>query len=250
MFPACEGINTNQSPHPVPVSMRVLVIEDDRRLLHLLDRGLIEHGFRVHTAVDGPSGLALALGHVFDVLVLDLGLPGIDGYEICARLRTEQSRAAILMLTARDLEEDVIRGYDMGADEYLRKPFSFRELIARIHTVARRAEATASSWLRFADLAMDSRLRRCFCDGQPVHLSSREYALLEALLRDAGHAISREALTAQVWGAAPASHGALDTLIASLRTRLRQPGAQTEIRTLRGRGYQLARKFSRAGVQG
>lgn len=220
---------------------RILVIEDDHRLVDLLQRGLREQGFRVRTATDGEAGLILARSCIFDVLVLDLGLPGIDGYNICATLRQEQVSAGILMLTARDAEDNVVLGFDMGADEYLRKPFSFRELVARIRNVSRRASLNSADSLRFADLKLDCRLRRCFCADVPIHLSEREIALLEALLREAGYCISRNALTRHIWGKEHVSHGALDTLVASLRIRLDLPDAQTSIRTIRGSGYQLVR---------
>jgi DNA-binding response OmpR family regulator len=221
---------------------RILLIEDDHRLVDLLRRGLSEQGFHVLTATDGDTGLNLARNCLFDVLVLDLGLPGIDGYEICAILRRERISAGILMLTARDSEDNVVLGFDMGADEYLRKPFSFRELVARIRTVSQRVDRNSEGSLRFTDLELDCRLRRCFCAELPVHLSAREFTLLEALTREAGRCISRKNLTRYIWGDEPVSHGALDSLVASLRIRLDRPDAQTVILTVRGSGYQLVRK--------
>lgn len=220
--------------------LRLLLIEDDIRLLDLLRTGLWEQGHCVLTASDGETGLSLARAHEFDVIILDIGLPGCDGYHIASSLRAEQNSVAILMLTARDMDEDVIRGLDMGADEYMRKPFSFLELLARIAAVSRRVANSASPEYRFEDLHLRYRERRLFRANCPIHLSPSEFALIETLIRHAGRTVSRDALARTVWGSESAvSTHALDTLVGALRAKLQSPSSRTAIRTVRGTGYVL-----------
>jgi DNA-binding response OmpR family regulator len=223
--------------------LRILAIEDDLRMLDLLRRSFWEHGHTVMTASDGAEGLRLAREHTFEVIVLDIGLPSLDGYQIASRLRAEQSAAAILMLTARDMEDDVIRGLDLGADDYIRKPFSFPELLARISSVTRTTTGSPSQIsheLCYEDLSLDRLQRRVFRAKATLHLSRSEFALMETLMEHAGATVPRSTMIAKVWGAhSTVTPGALDTLVGVLRDKLDSPDARTVIRTIRGIGYCL-----------
>jgi DNA-binding response OmpR family regulator len=223
----------NSSPH-------ILVIEDDPRMLELLRKGLWEHGHLVVTASDGREGLQLGNDHEFDIIILDIGLPDLDGYQVAARMRANRRRAPMLMLTARDLEDDIIRGLDLGADGYMTKPFSFRELLARIDSLARRSSATQTTELRFADLMIDTIQRRVFHSGRCVSLTRSEFLLLEQLMQHAGRPLPRKILEDTIWGSdTPVNRGVLDTLINSLRGKLDAPLRQSLIKTIRGLGYCL-----------
>lgn len=220
--------------------LRLLIVEDDVRLADLLRKGFWEHGHSVQTACDGNAGLSMALSGHFDVIVLDIGLPGCDGWRIASCLRAEQSPVGIVVLTARDREDDVVYGLNLGADDYVRKPFSFRELLRRVSIVGRRAANSAPLEHRFEDVRIDYYGRRIFRGHLPLHLSRCEFALMEALMRHAGKAVSREALAKRVWGSeSSVSPGALDTLVSALRAKLHSPGSRTEVKTLRGLGYAL-----------
>jgi DNA-binding response OmpR family regulator len=221
-------------------SLRILVIEDDPRMLELLRKGFSEHGHLVVTAADGVEGLQLGNEHEFDAIVLDIGLPELDGYQVTARLRANQRRAPILMLTAMDMEDDVIRGLDLGADGYMTKPFSFPELLARIGSFTRRASAASPIESRFGGLMLDAIHQKIFYAGRNILLTRSEFLLLEQLAQHADNPLSRKMLADKVWGVdVPVSRGALDTLMNSLRRKLDGPHHQSVIRTVRGLGYCL-----------
>jgi len=217
---------------------RILVVEDDLRMLELLRRGLSEAGFEVTTACDGDTGLTVALSHRFDAVVLDIGLPGRSGYAIAAHLRQHSRPPAIVMLTALNEEDQIVLGLDAGADDYLTKPFSFPELIARIHAAARRAQIAAVDQLSFGRFRLDASGRRLFCDHTEVHITRSEYLLLRTLALRRGEVVSRRQLMQAVWGSTISAPGALDTLVNTVREKLgaRHPEL---IVTVRGVGYTL-----------
>jgi DNA-binding response OmpR family regulator len=222
------------------LSLRILVIEDDPRMLELLRKGLWEHGHLVLTAPNGAEGLQLGIEHDFDVILLDIRLPELDGYQVAAGLRANQRRAPVLMLTALDMEDDIIRGLNLGADGYMTKPFSFRELLARIDSLTRRANAAPTNELYFAGLQIDAVQRKVFHSGKHIHLTRSEFLLLEQLVQHVGNPISRKKLADGVWGVdAQVNRGVLDTLINSLRDKLDARLNQSLIKTVRGLGYCL-----------
>jgi DNA-binding response OmpR family regulator len=217
---------------------RILVVEDDLRMLELLRKGLSEAGFDVTVAPDGDAGLALALGHRFDAVVLDIGLPGRSGYAIAAHLRQHSRPPAIVMLTALNEEDQIVLGLEAGADDYLTKPFSFPELVARIHAAVRRAQIAAIDQLSFGPFRLDAVGRRLFCDHAEVHITRSEYLLLRTLALHRGEVVSRRQLMQSVWGSTISASGTLDTLVNTLREKLgvRHPEL---IVTVRGVGYTL-----------
>ncbi len=218
--------------------MRILVVEDDLRMLELLRKGLTEGGFEVTTAADGDSGLALALAHRIDAIVLDIGLPGRSGYSITAHLRQHSKPPAIVMLTALNQEDHIVCGLDAGADDYITKPFSLPELIARIHSAARRARIASSDHFSFGPFRLDASSRRLFREHAEVHITRSEYLLLRALVLHRGEVVSRRQLMQAVWGSTIASSGALDTLVNTVREKL-SAGPSNLISTVRGSGYTL-----------
>jgi DNA-binding response OmpR family regulator len=225
---------------PTASSLRLLVIEDDPRMLELLRKGLWEHGHLVLAASNGHEGLELGERHDFDAIILDIGLPELDGYQVAAHLRAAQKTAPIIMLTAMDMEDDIIRGLDLGADDYMTKPFSFRELLARLESLSRRvAKRSPTPEMGFADLRLDPVRQRVVHSGREISLTKSEFLLLQELMRHPGQPRSREALADKVWGSAPVKRGVLDTLINSLRLKLDELNCESLIRTVRGLGYCL-----------
>ncbi len=219
-----------------PILLRVLAIEDDERMRDLLCRGLREAGHAAMPAPDGRVGLDLALEFDFDAVVLDIGLPFRDGFALARSLRAQCRAAPILMLTARDAEEDVLRGFDAGADDYLTKPFSFRELLARLQSLARRAARRDAA----AELTLDGARLAAVRDGQSIPLSRAEYLLLACLMENMGAVTPRERLVEVVWGGERAvSPNALDVLVNALRGKLEAGGEARAIATVRGLGYRL-----------
>jgi len=218
--------------------MRILVVEDELRMLELLRNGLSEAGHTVTVASDGEAGLSLALAHEFDALVLDVGLPGRSGYSIVEFLRNRPTRPGIIMLTALKKEDNIVYGLDAGADDYITKPFSFPELIARINSAVRRVRIASTDHFSFGPFYLDLSKRRLFCQGSEVHITRSEYLLLRALAMHRGETVTRRQLIQAVWGASMVSHGSLDTLVNGLRDKLnlQQEGL---ISTVRGSGYSL-----------
>jgi DNA-binding response OmpR family regulator len=219
--------------------MRILVVEDDLRMLELLRKGLTESGFDVTTAADGDAGLAQALAHRFDAIVLDIGLPGRSGYSIAAHLRQHSKPPAIVMLTALNQEDHIVHGLDAGADDYITKPFSFPELVARIHSAARRIRIASADHFSFGPFRLDAASRRLFCDHAEVHITRSEYLLLRALALHRGEVVTRRQLMQAVWGSTISSPGALDTLVNTVREKLGAVHPDL-ISTVRGTGYALA----------
>jgi two-component system response regulator MprA len=220
--------------------MRILIVEDERKMAEVLKRGLEEENHTVSVAFDGDAGLQLAELYEFDVVVLDVMLPGIDGCEVARRLRQQGRRVPILMLTARDATADIVAGLDAGADDYLNKPFAFEELLARLRATARRGHVSAQPALAVADLTVNPETRAVTRAGEHVELTATEFRLLECLMRRAGRVVARDALIEAVWGLAPSVEGnTLDAFVRLLRRKIDEPFEPKLIETVRGVGYRL-----------
>jgi two-component system response regulator MprA len=218
--------------------MRILVVEDDVRMAGLLERGLGEEGYQVAVARDGAEGLGMARAAEFDLILLDVMMPGIDGLEVVRRLRDAGARTPVLMLTARDSCADIVAGLDLGADDYLTKPFAFEELLARVRAAARRGPAARSVVLRAGRVSLNTSSREARVDGVPVALTRTEYLILELLMRRAGHVVPREAIIEEVWGYdREVENNTLDAFMKMLRAKVDTSPAERLIRTVRGVGY-------------
>lgn len=222
--------------------MRVLVIEDYQPLLKSLTQGLEEAGFAVDASADGEEGLWYARSHDYDAIVLDLMVPGVDGLTILSRLRRDGSSVPVLIVTAKDTVEDRVKGLDLGADDYLVKPFAFEELVARVRALVRRGYDNKDPVIRIDDLEIDTTARTAMRDGQRIDLSAREYALLEFLAMRAGQVVSRTAVWEHVYDfhSDPGSN-VVDVYVGYLRKKIERPGLSKLIHTRRGQGYLLGR---------
>ncbi|MEI7445792.1 MAG: heavy metal response regulator transcription factor [Burkholderiales bacterium] len=224
--------------------MRILLVEDTPRLADYVARGLRENGHVVDTALDGIDGRHLALEGHYDLVLLDVMLPGVDGFGVLEALRRAGSRAAVLMLTACDAVEDRVRGLRAGADDYLVKPFAFAELLARIEALGRRGRRDAEpgdlGTLRLADLEVDLIRRRATRGGQRLELTAKEFTLLSLLLRRRGEVLSRTVLAEQVWDMRfDSDTNVVEVAIRRLRAKLDEPFGQRLLHTVRGMGYVL-----------
>jgi two-component system response regulator MprA len=218
--------------------MRILVVEDDAKMAELLRRGLSSEGHSVEIAGDGLKALEKGQSLPFDAIVLDIMLPGLDGLSVARRLRSGGVTAPILMLTARDSVSDIVRGLDVGADDYLTKPFSFEVLAARLRVIARRVAGESGSVLQVADLVLDANAHEAHRGARPVLLTKTEFVLLDHLMRRAGRVVSREDLIEAVWGIdRDVESNTLDVFIFQLRNKLEAGGASRLIQTVRGFGY-------------
>jgi len=222
----------------------ILLIEDERRLSRFIELELRHASFAVTTAYDGPSGLDLALREDWDVILLDLMLPGLDGMEVCRRIRAVK-KTPILILTARDSVLDRVSGLDSGADDYIPKPFAIEELLARIRVVFRRQEDSAEdnkAMLSFQDLSVNLDSREVRKGAGRIELTKREYDLLVAFLRNAGRVLTRETLLDMVWGyEAAVDTNVVDVYVRYLRNKIDASGETSYIQTLRGTGYVMRR---------
>jgi two-component system copper resistance phosphate regulon response regulator CusR len=209
-------------------------------MARLIARGLRERAWAVDVVADGRSGLFNAFVNSYDVIVLDVMIPGVNGFEVCRRIRERGHRTPILMLTARDAVEDRIEGLDRGADDYLVKPFAFDELLARLRALTRRSPELLPSLIVVGDLEVDTRSQRAARAGEALSLTTKEYSLLEFLARNAGRVLGRAEISEHVWddNFDPASN-TLEVTIARLRRKLEPPGAEPLIHTRRGAGYML-----------
>jgi DNA-binding response OmpR family regulator len=220
--------------------MRLLVVEDYLPLQRALVKGLREAGFAVDVTGDGEEGLWYATTNDYDVVVLDLMLPKVDGLTILSRLRAAGRTTHVLILTAKDTVPDRVRGLDLGADDYLVKPFAFEELLARVRALARRAYATKNPSLEVGDLRIETPAQRVWRGKEEVHLTPREYALLEYLAMRAGEVVSRSDIWEHVYEFnSEADSNVVDVYIGYLRKKMERPGKPALIQTLRGRGYML-----------
>jgi DNA-binding response OmpR family regulator len=220
--------------------MRILVAEDEARMAALLRQGLTEEGHQVTVAPDGRQALDLAAAAEFDLIVLDVMLPYVDGFQIARQLRERRNQTPLLMLTARDTPGDVVKGLDLGADDYLTKPFSFEILLARVRAVGRRGPIAQPLFLEVAGLEMNRTTREVRRGGQPVDLTRTESAILELLMLNSGRVVTRDALVERVWGYdSEIRANTLDVFVRLLRAKIETPGEERLIRTVRGLGYSL-----------
>lgn len=220
--------------------MRILIVEDDAKMAELLRRGLSTEGHSVEIAADGLNALEKGQTLPFDAIVLDIMLPGLDGLNVARRLRSGGIRTPILMLTARDSVRDIVRGLDVGADDYLTKPFSFEVLAARLRAISRRVSEESGSTLQVADLTLDTRTHEVNRAHRPILLTRTEFVLLDHLMRRAGRVVSRDDLIEAVWGIdRDVESNTLDVFIFQLRSKLEAGGAGRLIQTVRGFGYTL-----------
>jgi two-component system response regulator MprA len=219
------------------VTGRVLVVEDDADIADVLRRTLRQEGHEVRSAGDGVEALQLAEDFVPDLVILDLGLPKLDGVEVCRRLRAE-SDAPILILTARTETDDRVEGLDSGADDYLVKPFERKELLARMRALLRRRPPRGAAALAVADLRLNPDTREVYRGDRPIELTNREFELLEYLMRNERLVVSRERLLEEVWGYDPmAMTNTIDVFISNLRRKLESGGEPRVLHTRRGAGY-------------
>lgn len=217
--------------------MHLLVVEDEEKLGDYLRKGLVESGFNVDLARDGNQGLALARTGNYDAVVLDIMLPGMDGFKVLQELR-KSSSVPVLMLTARDEVEDRVRGLEGGADDYLSKPFAFTELLARVRALLRRSPMQEAARYALADLQLDLTTRRATRSGRRLDLTAKEFALLSLLLRRQGQILSRAVLADQVWGMNFDSEtNVVEVAVRRLRSKIDDPFEDKLLHTVRGMGY-------------
>ncbi len=233
--------------------MRLLLVEDSQRLRSTLERGLRKLGHAVDAAADGREGLWLATENSYDAIVLDLLLPAIDGYTVLKQLRERGKRTPVLILSAKDLVEDRVRGLDLGADDYLVKPFAFEELVARLQALARRGHQVASPALVIGPLSVDLAARRVWCDGREVRLTAREFSVLELLALRRGEVVSRRELCEHLYEFdEEAASNVVDVLVYSMRKKLEGVdggSASRLIQTRRGQGYLLDAAPAEASIE-
>jgi len=220
--------------------VRLLVAEDEPRMASLLRRGLREEGYSVDVAASGTDALWLAREVDYDAIVLDVMLPGVDGFEVCRQLRRDDRWAPVIMLTARGDVSDRVRGLDAGADDYLPKPFSLVELCARLRALVRRGSAARPAVLQVGTLRLDPASRRVWRDGTPVTLSATEFSLLELFMRHPGEVLTRSRILEHVWDFAyDAASNVVDQYIGYLRRKIDRPFGHEDLETVRGAGYRL-----------
>ncbi len=220
--------------------MRVLIVEDQQRLRNWVAKGLREADFVVDAAADGNEGLWYAQSNTYDVIILDLMLPGVDGLTILRRLREAQREDHVLILTARDTVPDRVTGLDLGADDYLVKPFAFEELLARVRALVRRSYGRHSPVIEIGNLRIDTARRQVWRNGLEVELRAMEYKLLEYLARRAGETVSRTEIWEHLYDfGSQAVSNVVDVYVACLRRKLDEPGHKSIIQTRRGLGYVL-----------
>jgi two-component system OmpR family response regulator len=220
--------------------MRVLVIEDETRMSALIKRALDEEGHAVDVAGDGPEGLWMASENPYAAIVLDVMLPGFDGFEVCRRLREAEIWVPILMLTARDEVGDRVRGLDAGADDYLVKPFSLMELAARLRALTRRDDRTRPVVLSEGDLRLEPATKRAWRAGTELELTPKEFALLELFLRHPGKVLTRSQIIDAVWDFAyDGTSNVVDQYVNYLRRKIDVPFGRSDLQTVRGMGYRL-----------
>jgi two-component system copper resistance phosphate regulon response regulator CusR len=220
------------------LTMKILVIEDEVKTAKFLKKGLSEAGYVVDVAADGLEGLHLAVEVNFDLIVLDVMLPGLEGWQVLARLREAEQKALVLMLTARDAVHERVRGFDLGADDYLVKPFAFSELLARVRSLLRRSAPRPQETLRIADLEIDLPRHRATRAGHKLELTSKEFLLLTLLARRPGEVLSRTLIAESVWDMNfDSDTNVVDVNVRRLRSKVDDPFPMKLIHTVRGAGY-------------
>jgi DNA-binding response OmpR family regulator len=218
--------------------MRVLVVEDERRMASYICQALLEESFAVDCVHDGLSALDMARTYEYDIIVLDLMLPGVDGLTLCNQLRKSGQSTPVLILSARDLVEDRVTGLNAGADDYLVKPFATQELVARVRALLRRRQGSAPPVLRVGSLELNPATRTVKRNGQPIPLTMKEYALLEYLMRRPGVVLTRTMIAEHVWDFTfDLASNVVDVYIKHLRDKINEPGKASFIQTVRGVGY-------------
>jgi len=229
-----------------PDPVKLLVVEDEPRMLELLRRGLTEEGHSVTCASDGGEGWDLARDYEFDAVVLDVMLPKMNGFELAKKLRQEKVSTPVLMLTAKDSVPDVVRGLDAGADDYLTKPFTFNELVARLRALQRRSTSRTQNRLQVGDLILDPESREVSRAGVPILLTRTEYSLLERLMYRSGKVVPRNTLIESVWGFdREIEENTLDAFVRLLRHKIDREDSPKLIVTVRGVGYMIREEPAR-----
>jgi two-component system, OmpR family, copper resistance phosphate regulon response regulator CusR len=220
-------------------ALNVLLVEDDKELAGFVQEGLEDESCIVKVCHDGGSGLRQAEMHAFDIILLDVMLPVLNGFEVTKRLRMQNVRTPILLLTARDAPEDIVKGLDAGADDYLTKPFDFDVLLARVRARTRAASGKNVAQMRFADLFLDAEKREAVRAGQRLDLTRTEFSILECLMRSAGRVVKRDRIIELVWGDRDVSENNLDVFIRFLRAKVDRTGLPRLLYTERGVGYSI-----------
>lgn len=226
-------------------AVRILVVEDEHKIANSIKKGLTQESFAVDLAYDGTSGFDLAFSEIYDVIILDLMLPGLSGEEICEKLRLEKIHTPILILTARGQLQDKVDGLNSGADDYLTKPFAFEELLARVRALSRRPQNTVKTILTVGDLSLDTISFEVKRAGKPIRLSSKEFALLEYLLRHPNQIVTKEQIINHIWDyEADVLPNTVEVYIGYLRNKIDKPFPKIFplIHTVRGFGYKLSEK--------
>jgi heavy metal response regulator len=220
--------------------MRILVIEDEDKVADFIKRGLKEEGYAVDVASDGEEGYYQATTNFYDLILLDLMLPKLDGLSLCRKLRQEDNHTPIIMLTAKDSIKDKVKGLDSGADDYLAKPFSFEELLARIRVILRKGKSLQPTKLQVGDLVLDLLSHKAWRGAEEIALTTKEYALLEYLMRNAGSIITRTMISEHVWDINfDTFTNVIDVYVNYLRNKIDKGRKKKLIHTIRGRGYVL-----------
>jgi DNA-binding response OmpR family regulator len=230
--------------------MKILVIEDDFGISTMIRSGLEEAHYQIRVAKDGVKGLELARTHEYGLLILDIMLPKLDGWQICERLRAERNQTPILMVTARNSVDDRVRGLDIGADDYLPKPFEFRELLARVRALARRERVHRSNLIHIGDLEIDTVGKRVSRAGESIQLSHREFELLEALASNEGRVLDRQTVRDRVWLNDAMSSNMVDVYVRALRNKIDRNRSEKLIKTIHGVGYCLESSLSNRAYSG
>ncbi len=219
--------------------MHILLIEDERKLASFLKRALEEEGYSVDVAYDGQAGLEAAQRRVYDAIILDIMLPKLDGFSLLSHLRNQGDTTPVIVLTARGTPEERVMGLDLGADDYLPKPFHLEELLARLRSVLRRSSPEKATRLQCGDLILDTRAHIAYRGGREIPLTPREYALLEYLMRHKNQTLSRSLILYHVWSDIGIDSNIVDVYIKRLREKIELPGTPQLIQTVRGSGYRL-----------
>jgi len=218
--------------------MRILVIEDEKKIADFIKRGLKEEGYAIDVAYDGENGFFLAKTNEYDLILLDLMVPKIDGLSLCKKLKSEKVSAPVIMLTAKDAVKDKVAGLDSGADDYLTKPFVFEELLARIRAVLRKKDSKSLTKLQVEDLVLDLVTHKVVRAGKEISLTAKEYALLEYLMRNAGAVVTRTMISEHVWDVNfDTFTNVIDVYVNYLRNKIDSNFQKKLIHTVRGRGY-------------